>query len=95
MTSGPGTGDGTLSSPGGPGSIIYDLQPIRDRPVGGVRDFHTVRGGINPGDICVRSRVVGIVYVWMDSDPGMGPYRPQMTETSCTIPGQWAASDQT
>ena len=45
------TGDGTLSSPGGAGSIIYDPQPIRDRPVGGVGDFHAVRGDINSGDI--------------------------------------------
>ena len=28
--------------------------------------FHTVRGGINPGDIRVRSRVVGVVYVCVD-----------------------------
>ena len=26
---------------------------MRDRPVGGTGDFHTVRGGINPGDISV------------------------------------------
>ena len=49
----PWTGDGTLSSPGGAGSTIYEPQPIRDRPVGGIEDFHTVRGGINPGDISV------------------------------------------
>ena len=47
-----------------------------------------MRGGINPGDIRVRSRVVEVVYVWMDCDPGMGPCHPQMTVTSCTIPGQ-------
>ena len=47
--------------------MIYDPQQIRDRPVGGVGDyFHTVRGGINPGDILVRSRVVGVVYVCVD-----------------------------
>ena len=45
--------DGTLSSPGGAGSTIYEPQPIRDRLVGGIGDFHTVRGGINPGDISV------------------------------------------
>ena len=28
------------------------------------------------------------IYVWIDYDPGMGPYRPQMTVTLCTIPGQ-------
>ena len=49
----PWTGDGTLSSPGGPGSITYEPQPIRDRPVGGIGDFHTVRGGINPGDMVI------------------------------------------
>ena len=31
-----------------------------------------MRGGINPGDIRVRPRVVRVVDVWMDSDPGMG-----------------------
>ena len=88
-------GDGTLSSPGGADSIIHDPQPIRDRPVGGVGDyFHTVRRGINPGDIdpClfVRSRVIEVVYmyVWMDYNLGMGPYRLQMTVTLCAIPGQ-------
>ena len=45
------TGNKALSSPGGAGFILYDRQPIRDRPVGGVGDFHTVRGEINPSDI--------------------------------------------
>ena len=49
----PWTGEGALSSPGGAGSIIYERQLIRDRPVGGIGDFHTVRGGINPGYISV------------------------------------------
>ena len=30
-----------------------------------------MRGGINPDDIRVRPRVVGVVDVWIDSDPGM------------------------
>ena len=44
---------------------MYEPQPIGDRPVGGIGDFHTVRGGINPGDryIRVRFRVVGVVYM--------------------------------
>ena len=33
----------------------------------------------------VRSRVVEVIYMWMDSNSGMGPYRPQMTVTLCTI----------
>ena len=52
--------------PCGAASVIYDPQRIRDRPVGGVEDFHTVRGGINPGDIRVRSRVIGTVNVYVD-----------------------------
>ena len=33
--------------------MICESQPIRDRPVGGIGDFHTVRGGINPGDMVI------------------------------------------
>ena len=58
------TGDGSLLSPVGACSILYDPQPLTDRPVGGV------------------------VYVWMGSDSGVGRCRLQMTDTSCTIPGQ-------
>ena len=47
--------------------MIYDPKPIRDGPVGAVGDFfQTVTGGINPGDIRVRSRVVGFVYMCVD-----------------------------
>ena len=81
------TGGGTISSPDGAGSIIYDPQPIRDRPVGGVGN-PTLRGGISPGDIRVRSRFVGVVYVCMYYDTGMGPCRSRMTVILCTIPGQ-------
>ena len=46
-------------------SWLYSIRPppIKDWPIGGVGDFHTVRGGINPGNIHVRSRVVGVKYV--------------------------------
>ena len=73
------TGDGTLSSSGGAGSIIYEPQPIRDWPVGGIGDFHAVRGGINPGDISVF--VPGLSELYICDDSGNGPYRPQMTVT--------------
>ena len=54
MWNDPWTGNRNLSSPGGAGSITYEPQPIRDRAVGVIGDFHTaVRGGINPGDISV------------------------------------------
>ena len=46
-------------------------QPIRDRLAWGW-EIHTVRGGINTGDIRVRHWVVGVVDVWIDSDPGRG-----------------------
>ena len=54
---------GSLSSPGGAGSTIYEPQPIRDRPVGCIEDFHTARGGINPGDICVFVSVLSELYI--------------------------------
>ena len=28
--------------------------------------FHTVRGGVDPGDHCFRPQVVGVVKVWKD-----------------------------
>ena len=51
-------------------------------------DFHTVRGGVKPGDNRVRPWVVGVVDVWTDFDPGMRPYRPKVTFPSCTSLGQ-------
>ena len=41
-----------------------------------------MRRGIKPGDIRVRPRVVRVVDVWMDYDPGMGHYRPRVALTS-------------
>ena len=38
--------------------------------------FHTVRGGIDPGDRRFRPRVVGVVDVWKIFYAGMGPYPP-------------------
>ena len=32
--------------------------------------FHTVRGGIDPGNIRFRPRVVGVVDIWKDFDRG-------------------------
>ena len=57
-------------------------------------DFHTVRGGINRDDIRVRPRVVGVVDVWMDSDPGIGPYRAWVTPTLCMNHGANEQSDK-
>ena len=48
---------------GGAGSIIYEPQPIRDRPVGGIGNFHAVRGGINPGDISVFVPVLSELFM--------------------------------
>ena len=60
----PWTGDGTLSAPGGAGSIIYEPQPIRARSVGVIENFHTVRGGINPGDISVFVPGLSELYIY-------------------------------
>ena len=54
------TADGTLSSRGGAGSTC-EPWPIRDRPVG--LGFPHRAAGINPDDIRVRPRVVGVVGV--------------------------------
>ena len=40
--------------------------------------FHTVRGGIDPWANGFRPRFVGVVDMWKDSDPGIGPYPPRM-----------------
>ena len=86
----PWTGDGALSSPGGAGSIIYELQPTRDRPVGGIGDFHTLRGGINTGDMSVFVPGLSELYIheWIMilGMAGNGPYRPQMTVTYVRSP---------
>ena len=74
------TRDGTLSSLGETGST-YEPQLISDRLVG-------FRGGINRGYIRFRPRVVGVVNVWMDSDPGMRSHSPGVTHALRTSPGQ-------
>ena len=56
--------------------------------------FHTLRGGIDPGDLRFRRGVVGVVDTWKDSDPEMGVYPPRSTLALCRIPsesaiGQW------
>ena len=57
---------------------MYELQPIRDRPVGGTGDFHTVRGGINPSDICVFVPELSELYIckWI-MILGMDPIVPR------------------
>ena len=68
--------DGTQSHPGGADSKIYDPQPIID--LLGFPHIH-----------CGEISILGlVVYVSMDSDAGMGPYRPQMMVTLGTILGQ-------
>ena len=50
--------------------------------------LHTVRGDINPDGIRVGPQIVGVVDVWMDSDPGMWPYHARVTTTLCMNPGK-------
>ena len=39
--------------------------------------FHTLLGGVKPGDLRFRPRVVGVVEIWNDLRPGMGIYPPR------------------
>ena len=41
---------------------LNEPQPISNQPVGW--GFHTVRGGIDKGGICFRSRDFGVVEIW-------------------------------
>ena len=51
--------DGILSSPRCSG-FIYEHQPISNGPVGLGLEFHTVRGGVDLGEIHFPPRVVGV-----------------------------------
>ena len=59
------TGDGPLYPPEVELAQHTNHGQSENSPVGW--DFHTLRGG----NIRVGPRVVGVVEVWMDSDPGM------------------------
>ena len=64
------TGDGTLYPP--EVEPWLTIRTMANQKIGRWGwDFHIVRGGTNPNDIRVRPQVVGVVDVWMDSDPGM------------------------
>ena len=45
-------------------SWLHESQPICYHPGWG---FHTVRGGIGPGDLGLRPGLVGFVMIWKDS----------------------------
>ena len=70
---------------------MYDPQPIRERPVGGVGNYSHTAGRYQLVPV-ISAFVPGLselyMYVWMDHDPGVGACRPQMSVTLCTIPGQ-------
>ena len=44
---------------------FHKPQPISNQPVG-LGFFHTLRGGIDPGDLRFRPRVVGVVEIFRD-----------------------------
>ena len=58
--------------------MIYEPQPIRGRLVGGIGDFRTVRGGINPCDISAFVPGLSELYIceWI-LILGMGPIVPR------------------
>ena len=87
------SGDETLSSPGAEGSRCWPEGPLSTH-AGSMSlsqsatsqwgsSFHTVRGGIDPGDLRFRPRAVGVVrtwkYVWSGdgklSSPGAAGHR--------------------
>ena len=43
---------------------LHEPQPISNQLVGW--DLYTARGGIDPGDLCFRPRIVGVVEIWRD-----------------------------
>ena len=43
---------------------LHEPQPIRNQLV--AWGFYTARGGIDPGSLCFRPRVVGVVDIWKD-----------------------------
>ena len=51
----------------------------------------TLRGGIGPGDHCFRPRF-GVVGVYKDFDPGMGPYPPRIALAPRTPANQRSTS---
>ena len=83
------TGDGTLPSAGGAGTILYEHQPTRDQPVVGVGHFHIVRRDINPGNfhpclfpgcrscICICGLTMILGWTLSSPDDGYSMYDPR------------------
>ena len=81
------SGDETLSSPGvtgprrcperkrSPRAGSMSLSQIATSQLGW--GFHTLRGGIDPGDLRFLPRVVGGVDIWKVFNLGMWPYPPR------------------
>ena len=70
------SGDETLSSPGAAGPRRWPegqlsphagaMSPSQSAITQWDWGFHNARGGIDPGDLCFRPPVVGVVEVWRD-----------------------------
>ena len=43
---------------------LHEPQPISNHPVGS--GLHTLRGGIDPGNLHLRPQVVGVGEIWKD-----------------------------
>ena len=48
---------------------LHEPQPISNHPEWGW-GFHTLWGGIDPGDLFFRPRVVGVVEIWREFSSG-------------------------
>ena len=80
-------GDGNLSSLGaaGPrrwpeGQLSLRAGSMSSSPSAIIQwgwGFRTLRGGIDPGELPRRPRVVGVVEIWKGSEPGMGTHLPR------------------
>ena len=44
---------------------LTEHQPLSNQPLGW--GFHSLRGSIDPGDLRLRLRVVGVVEIWKSS----------------------------
>ena len=55
---------------------LHESQPISNQLVGW--GFYTAWGGIDPGDLCFRPRVVGVVEIWREFHPWIQHYPPRV-----------------
>lgn len=88
-----------LSSRDGNLSFLNDvgsMSPSQSMITRWVWGFHTVRGGVDPGDRRFFPRFVGVVYIWKDFFyQMMGPYPPRVwPNLDCSFEHQTSRKSQ-